>query len=160
MTYTRKNIIQGMLIYGSGDTIAALILGEFSPGRLFGILFVGVVFYSLEIPNYFHWIDARSVNWDPAHAKIYRMLLAIAYFNPLWIARHLLFIRLFSGTISSVDLSILTVSLHSFAVNIPFSLAANYLIQNTVPLRWRYVSSASYSAVMAVYYAVSVRLFG
>jgi hypothetical protein len=41
----------------------------------------------------------------------------------------------------------------------PVALAANYLIQNRLALRWR-VMSAGFSAIMAVYYAMSEVWFG
>jgi hypothetical protein len=40
------------------------------------------------------------------------------------------------------------------------ALLANFAIQNRLPLRLRFVASALYSALMAVYYAASETLFG
>jgi len=86
--------------------------------------------------------------------------LAILYFNPLWIARHLAFIRFFSGTAESLSFDIVRVASLSFAANVPVSVAANYLIQNRVPPGWRFFASALFSACLAVYYALSPLLFG
>lgn len=85
--------------------------------------------------------------------------LAIAYFNPLWIWRHLLFIKIFSGNFEQIDLDLLFIASLSFLVNIPISFIANYIIQNKVHLRWRFLSSAIFSAIMAIYYALSETLF-
>ncbi len=43
----------------------------------------------------------------------------------------------------------------SFLINAPASLLVNYYIQNKVSAEWRFVASAIFSGVMAVYYAVS-----
>ncbi len=86
--------------------------------------------------------------------------LALLYFNPLWIARHLLFIALLTGNTSSIGWGLLRLGAISFAVNIPVAFTANFLIQNMVPLRWRFFSSAVFSSLMAVYYALSGTIFG
>ena len=39
--YTRANALRGLLIYSSGDSIAALLLGEFSLTRLAVIALFG-----------------------------------------------------------------------------------------------------------------------
>ena len=152
MKYTRSNVIRGLIIYPLGDTIATLVLNEFSLTRLFGMMLVGGLLYSLEIPAWFSFINTR-------YTGMKRTLMALAYFNPLWIARHLIFILLFSGQISMIQWSLLSIVLKSFAVNLPVALAANYLIQNKIPLNWRFFSSAVFSSLMAVYYALSSVIF-
>lgn len=158
--YKTRNILHGMLIYGIGDTVASLLLGVFSWHRMVGIMAVAAIVYSWEVPRYFQWIDRRAEVWPPRRARLYRMGLAIAYFNPLWISRHLVFIVIVSGDISTLSWAILLTGFYSFLVNLPFSLAANYLIQNVIPLRHRFLASSSYSALTAVYYAASARRFG
>lgn len=145
---------QGLLIYATGDAIAAWVTGEFQWTRLLGMMLVGGTVYALEIPNYFRWIARRAggCGWC-------RSVLALLYFNPLWIARHLLFIRLFSGQWDAIGWELLRLGAWSFAANIPVSFIANYLIQNRVPPPWRFVGSAVFSALMAVYYALSGVLF-
>ena len=49
--YKITDIINGALIYSIGDSIAALIIKDFSIGRLLGILFLGGFIYSAEIPK-------------------------------------------------------------------------------------------------------------
>jgi len=159
LIYTKANIIRGALIYSSGDLIAALLLGEFSVTRLIGMVVIGATFYAFEIPNYFAWIESRTKNLVSFKRTLTKTVLAILYFNPLWIARHLILIKLFSGEINQVSWDILKIALLSFLVNIPISIIANYLIQNKVNLNWRFLASAIFSALMAIYYALSEVIF-
>ena len=41
LIYTRRNILRGVFIYSIGDSIGALILGEFSVYRMLGMMLVG-----------------------------------------------------------------------------------------------------------------------
>jgi hypothetical protein len=159
LVFTGKNILKGALIYASGDTIASLILNEFSWHRLAGIMLIGATLYAFEIPNYFQWIKKRTKGTTGFRNSMLITALAILYFNPLWIARHLFFIQLFSFHISGISWDIFRIASLSFLVNIPISLLANYLIQNTVTLKWRFFASAVFSALMAIYYAISKVLF-
>ena len=157
--YTLPNILRGMLIYASGDTIACLISDSFSLYRLMGMIVVGGVVYALEIPNYFNWINRTISQSKRAGDQIKRTLLAMAYFNPVWIARHLLFINLFTGSYENIGFNLLRTGLISFAVNIPVSLAANWVIQNYISTKYRFIASATFSALMAIYYSLSEVLF-
>ncbi len=76
------DVVRGMLIYPAGDTAAALLTGGFSPLRLAGMMVVGGLLYAWEIPAWFRWINAR-------YTGAARAAMAVLYFNPLWIARHL-----------------------------------------------------------------------
>ena len=122
-------------------------------------MFIGATIYAFEIPNYFNWIDKKTQNLQGLKATLSKTALAIAYFNPLWIARHLLFIKLFSKGFDAINLSLLEIALWSFLANIPISFIANYIIQNKTHLRWRFMASAIFSALMAIYYALSETLF-
>jgi len=159
LVYSKNNIIKGALIYSVGDSIAALILHEFSLTRLLGMMFIGATFYAFEIPNYFKWIETKTQNLKGFTYLLSKTGLAIAYFNPLWIARHLFFIKLFSGQFNALNWNILNIALISFAVNIPISFFANFIIQTKTPLKWRFLASAIFSALMAIYYALSETLF-
>jgi len=159
LVYTKNNIIKGAIIYASGDTIAALILGEFNTMRLIGMVLVGATFYAFEIPNYFKWIEIKTQNLKGFTYLLSKTSLAIAYFNPLWIARHLFFIKLFSRQFNSLNWSIFNIAFISFVVNIPISFFANFIIQTKTPLKWRFFASAVFSALMAIYYALSETLF-
>ncbi len=122
-------------------------------------MFVGAVIYSFEIPNYFAWIDRRTVDFSGVKKMLVKTGLAIAYFNPFWIFRHIFFIKLFSGNFAQINASLFVIALYSFAVNIPISFVANYIIQNKIKLNWRFMASAVFSGLMAIYYAFSETLF-
>lgn len=151
--------MHGALIYGLGDGCAALLSGQFQLSRLLGMMLLGGTLYALEIPWYFAWLEHRFNKPGSAHA-VSRALLAQAFFNPLWIARHIAFISCFSGQFAAIGWSLLGVGMDSFMYAAPFALPANYAIQNFVPYRWRFAASATFSAAMAVYYGLSEALFG
>ena len=159
LKYTKTNIVNGALIYTCGDLIASILLNEFSFTRLFGMVFIGATFYAIEIPNYFTWIDSKTKHIPGIKKTLAKTGLAIAYFNPLWIARHLFFIALFSANYQSIGMNLLKIASLSFLVNIPISFVANYIIQNKISLSWRFIASAIFSGLMAIYYAFSEVLF-
>ncbi len=158
-TYSKQNILKGALIYSAGDTIAALLLEEFKLYRLLGMILIGATIYAFEIPNYFAWIERKTKSLNGIKKTFTKTSLAIIYFNPLWIWRHLVFIKLFSGNFKQIDLNLLQIASLSFLVNIPISFIANYVIQNKIYLRWRFLASAIFSALMAIYYALSETIF-
>jgi len=98
---TKRNCIQGAIIFTLGDSCAALLTGEFQVSRLIGMMLLGGTLYAVEIPWYFAWIERRFerqgiVNW------LKRAVIAQAFFNPLWIARHLAFIHCFTGQFAAI----------------------------------------------------------
>ena len=149
---------RGALIYSLGDLVAGLILNQFSIARTLGMVIVGGTVYALEIPRYFRWIDGKTAALSAFRRTLGRTGLALLYFNPLWIARHLALIHLFSGRVLFPG-ELIRLGLHSFIWNIPISFCANHLIQNRVSLRYRFPASAIFSALMAVYYALSEVIF-
>lgn len=155
LIYTKNNVLRGMLIYSTGDTIATLIRGEFLPLRILGMMLLGGTIYTLEIPNYFIWIDQKVTHFK--HKKIIKTVLAICYFNPIWIARHIFFIRLFSH--EKIGWFILNIGLKSFIGALPISIAGNFIIQNIIPIKFRFFSSAIFSSLLAIYYAFSAVYF-
>ena len=157
--YKRANILKGALIYSAGDSIAAILLDEFSIYRLLGIMFIGATVYAFEIPNYFDWIVKKTERLKGFKATLTKTGLAILYFNPLWIARHLLFIKLFSGKFQVIGWNLLIIAFWSFLANILISFVANYIIQNRFKKKWRFLGSAIFSACMAIYYALSETFF-
>ena len=159
LRYDKKDIIKGALVYPVGDTIAMLISGNFSITRLLGVLLIGSTVYAFEIPNYFRWINLRFTQKKTASSSFKRAALAQLYFNPLWIARHLLFINLFSQKWDSVGLHLLPAALLSFICLFPISFSVNYLIQQKLKLRWRFLGSAIFSGLTAIYYALSEVIF-
>ncbi len=127
--------------------------------RLLGMVLIGATIYAFEIPNYFAWIDKKTGSYTGIKKTLAKTGLAIAYFNPLWIFRHLAFIKLFSGNYEQINSNLMIIALWSFLANIPISFVANYLIQNKVRLDWRFMASAIFSAIMAIYYALSETIF-
>jgi hypothetical protein len=154
--YEKRDVLFGLTVYAAGDTIATLILGVFDPLRMLGMMLVGATVYAFEIPNYCERIEICSERvCGRLRTSLTKTGLALLYFNPLWIARHLLFIALFSGNWTEVDLSILMTALVSWLVNIPLSVTGNAVVQLAVPLRWRFLASAVFSGLLAIYYALS-----
>ena len=170
--YSGKNIITGMLIYGVGDTIAALLAGEFVLSRLLGMSFVGALIYSVEIPHYFRWVEKRTAKGVDIEVSrlgselflssiprsLFKTFLALLYFNPLWIMRHFLFIALFTGEIHSIFFSLFSIALNSFLIAIPVTITANFIIQNIIELKHRFIASALFSCAMAIYYPLMLLL--
>lgn len=157
--YSRANIFFGAAIYTTGDTLAAILLGEFQWSRLLGLAFIGATLYAFEIPNYFNWIERKIAGRRRFWAALQKTILAMLYFNPLWIARHFFFIELFSGRVEEIGWELLRIAFYSFLANIPLSLLGNYIIQNVIRLAWRFPASAVFSGLMAIYYAVSRVVF-
>ncbi|MDG2194543.1 MAG: hypothetical protein P8K77_06815 [Polaribacter sp.] len=156
---TTSNSIRGAFIYSAGDTIAALMLNEFSMYRLIGMILIGATVYAFEIPNYFNWIEQKTAALKGAQLTLTKTMFAILYFNPLWIARHLICIKVFSGNYEQINVHLLQIAAWSFLANIPISIVANFFIQNKISLKWRFFASAVFSALMAIYYALSETIF-
>lgn len=148
--YTKRDLVTGLFIYGVGDAIAALLSDAFSTQRLLGMALVGALLYGLEIPRYFHWVANKTRALSKTKGALARTLLAMLYFNPLWVARHLAFITLLNG--ESLSSSLPSLALQSFLSAMPITITANMLIQNVVPLKNRFIASALFSCCMAIYY--------
>ncbi len=151
----------GLIAYPVGDWIAQMIMGDISYYRVVVMALAGGFVYAFEIPRWFAWIDRRFPQWWA------RTFAAIVYFNPLWIARHLLLItvstagnRLLEQEFWRISIrDSLAAGVQSFAGAIVLSAIGNYLIQNPVPLRLRFLASAIFSGLMAIYYALSQNFF-
>jgi len=150
-----KQAITGGLIYFSGDTIAAFITGEYSIWRGLGIFITGSTIYAWEIQTYFRWIERRIEKMDRRRRMIANTSLALIYFNPIWIARHLCIVYLVSGKVDEISLLLLQSATIAFLVNIPISIGANFVIQNKVNMEYRFWASAVFSGLMAIYYSMS-----
>jgi hypothetical protein len=155
---TKRNSLHGAIIYSLGDSCAALLTGEFQVSRLVGMMLLGGSLYAIEIPLYFAWLKNRFDKQSLVNG-IKRALLAQAFFNPLWIARHLAFINFFSGQFAAIQWNLIGIGLDSFMQILPVTLLVNYVIQNFIPHSWRFFASAVFSTVMAIYYALSEVLF-
>ena len=127
---------------------------------MLGIMAVGATFYAFEVPNYFRWIDKTVKVTSPLKTALAKTGLSLLYFNPLWISRHFLFILLASSRWSDIGWSLIKTGAVAWAFNIPLALIGNYIIQVKIPLKQRFFSSAIFSGIMAIYYALSEALFG
>jgi len=159
LSYRVSDVLRGLLIYSTGDSIASILLSEFSLLRTLGMMLIGGTVYAFEIPNYFRWIDSKTAGVTGLRGSLSKAGLAILYFNPLWISRHLLFIQILSGRWDCINWNLLSLGLYSFAANVPVAFTANYVIQNKISLEWRFFSSAVFSSIMAIYYALSQVIF-
>jgi len=149
-----RDVSVGGLFFAAGDSIGALLNNEFLYMRLVGMFVLGASLYAWEIPTYFNYLARCFAQENHANA-IKRMLYSALFFNPLWIARHLLFIQFFSGQWGEISFaSILGVATQSFIYCFPVSLIVNYLIQNVLVFRWRFFASSIFSALTAIYFAV------
>ena len=155
LIYTKNNILRGMLIYSLGDTIATLIRGNISPLRVLGMMLLGGTIYAFEIPNYFIWIDKKVTSLS--YPKTMKTILALCYFNPLWIARHVFFIKLFS--FEKIGYFLLNIGLKSYLGALPISILGNFIIQNILPTKHRFLGSAIFSGFLAIYYAFTAVYF-
>jgi hypothetical protein len=151
--YTQRDVAVGLVIYAAGDSAAALLRNQYSVGRMLGVMLAGALVYSLEVPRWFRWIDRRTANLSGVVRAVSRTGLALLYFNPLWIARHLLLLHAFSQEWDAIAWSLLRTGALSWLVNVPLALLGNFVVQTLVPLRYRFFGSALFSALMAVYYA-------
>ena len=142
-------------MYGIGDSIATLLVNNFSWTRLLGIIIIGSTIYALEIPNYFNWIETKIKNKIAKKKAFQKTLLALIYFNPIWIFRHLVFLKWFSNDFEFSYKGLFIISIYSFLINIPISIFGNFIIQNKISLKYRFLASGIFSALMAIYYALS-----
>ena len=162
------------LIYPFGDVVAQLILGELSLWRFLSLCFLAFAFYIWEIPKWFNMLDSVKTEKSNLITKLFltkdfrlnwlgRTFGAIAYFNPLWIARHMFFISLskvscfclfgFVGLISSS----LVLGVKSFLANLPISIIGNYIIQVKLKSEYRFLGSVLLSSFMAICYALAYK---
>ncbi|MCB1583866.1 MAG: hypothetical protein R3E90_00735 [Marinicella sp.] len=153
----KSESIKGALVFGLFDAIAAYILGEFSIIRLLGMSLMGATFYATEIPSFFAWIEHKSQSMKAWHGKLYKTLMTAVYFNPLWVARHMCLIYLLNR--QSFGWEVMNTAWLSFWYGLPVSLLANYVIQNHIVMKYRFLASAIFSGCMVVFYAVSAVYF-
>lgn len=155
--YNLRNLATGFFIYGIGDGIAAILANEFSAPRCIGIAIIGALLYGLEIPHYFQWVARTTSTLRQWQSIILRTALAILYFNPLWVSRHLFFIYLLSG--KPLAWALLSLGLQSFISALPITVIANLVIQNIISLRYRFLASALFSCCMAIFYPLIALYF-
>lgn len=155
---TVQDAITGAVLFAAGDSIACLLTGDFLYPRMLGMLVLGGSLYAWEIPAYFQHLQHRFNKQGYASA-FKRTIAAALFFNPLWIARHLVFIKIFAGEWRMVSVDVIGLATQSFIYCFPVSLLANYMILNVVASRWRFLYSSIYSALTVIYYALSQVIF-
>ncbi|MBN8659945.1 MAG: hypothetical protein BWY75_00915 [bacterium ADurb.Bin425] len=157
--------------------------------RLLAITLMGGLVYRFEIPRWFKTLDSikfddetiekfqllklltRENPAETAHKQILnwlgRTLGAMLYFNPLWISRHIYVIFISTNhqfmpsnmtPLAAVG-HFLAVGGNSFLINLPISFLGNYIIQQRLPITYRFLGSATLSSLMAILYAVAYWLF-
>lgn len=164
MIFTKKKYftnIFGGIIFMIGDSIAAFLSNDFSIIRALLVFIIGASLYAFEIQLFFKWVDKfiKRFKKKKKQKKIVKSVIVLLFFNPLWISRHLCFLYIFSGKFSEINVNILKIGLISFLVNIPISIIANYYIQNKIVLKNRFIVSAIFSGLMAIYYSMSSQWF-
>lgn len=176
---TIATLLVGWFLYPVGDLIGQLIMGHVSIARLVAVALVGGLLYRFEVPAWFRFIDGIRVTRTNGPLRLFarsdqkpaplnwvgRMLMAMLYFNPLWIARHLFIIMVVTapsfGAIAwgSTLAAALSLGLASFVTNLPISLIGNYIVQQRLSPQNRFIGSATLSGVMVIKYAIEYRLF-
>lgn len=155
---TLKDAVTGAVLFSAGDSIGTLITGDFMYQRMLAMMLLGGSLYAWEIPGYFSFLQ-RRFNQSGYLNALKRTFSAAFFFNPLWIARHLVFIKVFSGEWMMITSDILVLATQSFVYCFPFSILANYLILNVISYKWRFFSSSIYSALTVIYFALSAVIF-
>lgn len=155
---TLRDAMTGAVLFATGDSIGTLLTGDFLYQRMLAMLVLGGSLYAWEIPSYFHFLQ-RRFNQPGLLNALKRTLSATLFFNPLWIARHMVFIKVFAGEWTAVSADILGLATQSFLYCFPVSLLANYMILNVVSSRWRFFSSSIFSALTVIYFALSEVIF-
>ncbi len=153
--FRKTDSLNGALIYALGDGLATLITGEFLWTRTLGMALVGGTVYAFEVPNVFHWIHHMSRNHGRVSAVAIRTCLAIAYFSPIWVARHFLFIKIFGGMWDEISWMLLWRAAQSFGASVPVLIVGNAVVQGALPIRHRFVGASIFSGLLALYYAIS-----
>lgn len=155
--YTSRDLLTGLLIYGIGDLTASLLTDELSLLRAVGMALVGTCLYGLEIPHYFRWVERQTRGLSGAKLVASKTALAMLYFNPLWVVRHLAIISWLNG--ENFELVILPIALKSFVSALPLTIVANIVIQNLIALKYRFMASALFSCFMAITYPLLAAWF-
>jgi hypothetical protein len=180
-----RHMVEGFIVYGLGDLLAQIILGKASIIRTIGIGFIGGTVYALEVPLWFRMIEntfchasdkiracmmfKQPDNNDCCYLDYKgRTLMAMSYFNPIWIARHMFFLSLLNALSAGIAvispfhefLHLIPVATKSFVICIPITVVGNYIVQNRISMKYRLIGSAVLSAVCVFWFAIAKVLFG
>lgn len=173
----------GWFMYPAGDLLGQLLMGQFSFSRMIVLTLVGGVIYKWEIPRWFSHIEKQNFkaqtidkykvlkpftqtleNGQIKFNWIGKTLCASLYFNPIWIFRHLLFILLAITPLTALVFpdfltSTLIIATISFFTNLPITVVGNYLIQEHLSLKYRFMGSALLTTVLNIKYAIEFVYF-
>lgn len=179
------NLVVGWILYPLGDFIGQCLLGTPSFERTVVIALMGGIIYRFEVPRWFAFLDKIRASEKRAKAFPFNLFLkqeaeengkhrlnwlgrtagAMSYFNPLWIARHVFIIYVTTHHLSiemessKVVMHFVGLGLKSFIVNLPISIIGNYIIQERLPLTYRFAGSATLSGIFAISYALEYWFF-
>jgi hypothetical protein len=171
---TKIDKLSGLIIYPLGDLIAQLIVGEVSILRLFFVTLLGRYIYAIETPKWFGFLaiwkrptmplgffgyfvapikDGVALNW------LGKTLATTLWFNPLWIARHMLVLELaniVTGKTSFMAFLPHAISLGSvsFVMQFPVAVVVNYIIICRLNDNSRFIWASIFSGALAIYYAI------
>jgi hypothetical protein len=89
--------------------------------------------------------------------------MAMSYFNPIWVARHMFFLSLLNavsagyafGSPFKIFIALIPVAAKSFLVCIPVIIAGNYIVQNKIKMKYRLIASAILSSICALWFAIA-----
>ncbi len=171
---SKTDKLSGWVLYPLADGIAQLILGDISYLRMLFVALLGRYVYAIEIPKWFGLLSVwhRSTApgrflknfWVKTGNHYYfnwlsKTIGATLWFNPLWIARHMLVLELADMvTGKTVFFSFLPQALHlgtvAFIGQLPLAFGVNYIIICRLPERSRFIWSSIFSGILAIYYAV------
>ncbi len=166
--------LSGLIIYPIGDLIAQLILGEVSLLRLVFVALLGRYVYAIETPKWFGFLASWksktkpnklvSIFWCKADSDyqfnwLGKTIGATLWFNPIWIARHMLVLELaniVTGKTSLIAFLPQAVSLGSisFVMQFPVAIVVNYIIICRLSERSRFIWASIFSGLLAIYYAI------
>lgn len=135
------------------DLLVQLSMHEFNAMRLVTVALAGGLVYRREIPTWFLQLDLANLS------GVGRTIGSLVYFNPLWIARHMLFIKIATSSWAEITSGALVfvallIGIKSFLLNLPLSFAGNYIIQTKLPVDIRYLGSIVLSGLLAIIYAM------
>ncbi|MBX9880183.1 MAG: hypothetical protein K2Y22_17120 [Candidatus Obscuribacterales bacterium] len=164
-------------MYPATDLIGQLITSNFNPYRLVALLLAGGLVYQYEIPTWFNRLSEVCLPKKVAGLPVLRHLTenrdeqlglnglartigAVFYFNPFWIARHMLFIKLATTSWSELMPTMvlfwaIILATKMFILNLPIAVMGNFIIQDKLPLHLRYAGSIILSTIFSITYALA-----
>ncbi|EKE03353.1 MAG: hypothetical protein ACD_20C00214G0023 [uncultured bacterium] len=168
-----------VLLYPIGDAIAQLILQEFNIYRFIALTLAALLIYQWEIPIFFKLIENAKLsenkftslpafkvflNQDMRFNWIGKTIAVTLFFNPFWISRHMLIIELGTthwASINFFEFSITSLELgyKLFLVTLPIVFIGNFIVQNKISHKNRFLGNAVLSGLLAIFYAVGYRFF-